>query len=688
MKLQKKTEARIYTFLVFLTFLGVSLFTLGDYNVNWDSPIHYIRGQAYLRLLLSGKTDYKDVPWFKNFQQYTISRDFTQEGKFPRYSIYQSEALNGEYFLVNDAGHPPLNGIGASFFNYLFYQKLGLIGDVESYHFFIIVISSLLVALVFYWSFQEFGIFAGLVSALTIATYPLYIAESHNNVKDPVESFFFALAIYYFYKAIRNTSWKLILASAISSGFAFGTKFNIVFLPFILCLWIALVYSFAVFRSPIKILKIPKNIIGGLIVYPLIPFSIVVIFWPYLWADPIARFLKIADYYRGIGTGSGSQPEYLLWGFNTYPWLWILYTTPYITLLFVIIGVILSVFLLRKNKVLLLWIVWMFVPIVRVTLPGSSIYGGVRQIMEYIPPMAMLTGFGAFELRKLIQDRFRKSSIIHYGFILLLGLGYVFAIYQIIKIHPNENLYFNDFIGGLKGAANKNLPGWSTTLGNPYLQGVKWLNSHAEKNAILTLAVGTMTNVPKTFLRRDITFANNLESLTQRKGEYIMGLTYLNLVLPYDAQYPEAYLVPVYEKIVDGVAILKIWKNDEVHTKKGYIHEKKIENIKTTKNDTGFFIVLDSKRFITKVTVVTGTSCPKPDGGFIETSIDGKEWTRETEGILDEQIPNVKKFKDGVITQSLASVPAQFIKVSIFHQPTCGIRDYSVTVVVLSDVVP
>ena len=41
-------------------FLNIPL--LSSYGLNWDEPTHYLRGQAFLRYFLSGKTDYKDLP--------------------------------------------------------------------------------------------------------------------------------------------------------------------------------------------------------------------------------------------------------------------------------------------------------------------------------------------------------------------------------------------------------------------------------------------------------------------------------------------------------------------------------------------------------------------------------------------------------------------------------------------------
>jgi len=55
----------------------------------------------------------------------------------------------------------------------------------------------------------------------------------------------------------------------------------------------------------------------------------------------------------------------------------------------------------------------------------------------------------------------------------------------------------------------------------------------------------------------------------QESGEYIVELTFNDTARAYDDKwnYVNKFLNPVYEVKVDGVPILKIWKNDFQHTK-------------------------------------------------------------------------------------------------------------------------
>src|SRR3990172_8615200 len=97
---------------VSLVFFIGAFATLPKYGISWDEPIHFSRGQAYLDYFLTGDKEYKSLETNK------------------RRSYYQD--LPVSYFLRNDSGHPVINDELAALFNYVFYQKLNLLGDIEA----------------------------------------------------------------------------------------------------------------------------------------------------------------------------------------------------------------------------------------------------------------------------------------------------------------------------------------------------------------------------------------------------------------------------------------------------------------------------------------------------------------------------------------------------------------------------
>ncbi len=186
----KKLIISIFVFIFFTLYSSFNIFLLPHYGSICDEQVHYQRGQVYLQYFLTGNGN-------------------IFEAKNPRLSAYQTFIAGDtwrdfSFWIKKDLGHPPLNGILAAISNRVFYQHFGILGDIESYHLFIVLVSVFLSALVFYWVNAEYGLFAGIVSFLSLALYPLFFAESHFNIKDPVEASFYAVTLLFLYNGIRS----------------------------------------------------------------------------------------------------------------------------------------------------------------------------------------------------------------------------------------------------------------------------------------------------------------------------------------------------------------------------------------------------------------------------------------------------------------------------------------------------
>src|SRR3990167_7656980 len=277
-------------------------------------------------------------------------------------------------------------------------------------------------------------------------------------------------------------------------------------------IWLAI---YILFRkiSIKKYLKLTPTIL----LYPLIALAILFISWPFLWKSPIARFIQVINFYKSLGISSGFDQRFIHWGFNTYASEWILYTTPIITIILASIGIfyILRSGLKKKLFAEIFVLLWFLIPIVRVTVPHAGIYGGVRQIMEFIPALAILSGIGATKL----VNKTRKLLFLSQ---LLIILSFIPITAKLISIHPNENVYFNPLIGGLKGASIRNFPDWGTTLGSAYKGGIDWINQNVERDSKVALIRGLLSNVPRIFIRPDIYFSESHYSGNKKNGEYLI----------------------------------------------------------------------------------------------------------------------------------------------------------------------
>lgn len=661
-------------------FFLVGFLTLSDYGLNIDEPAHFMRGQALFHYLLTGQKTYEKL-------------------NVLRRSEYQYDGQNGTYYIdEKKVAHPAVNGILAAAFNYVFYQKLGWIGDVEAYHLFEVFVSSLLVLLIFFIASKHYGKFAGLIASFSLSLYPLFLGESRFNIKDPIETTFYAFTIYLGYLAVNTRKLIYFILSAIFFSFAIGTKFNAFFIPFIFIPYLIIRFFSIIKTYKLKVfkkisLKIYLYLGISLIISPLIYLY----FNPELWTNPIGKFFgDQISYYKDIGTGNTYQPGYELFGFNLYPLIFISISTPLIILSLSIIGLYFAFkrSLKEKEKFSFLVILWFMVPILRVVWPGTTIYSGVRQIMEYVPAMAILAGIGASDIVKSLKLKILNFKMLFFNFIfeLLIILSFLPITFKLISLHPNENLYINPLVGGLQGAIGKKIPGAAESMGNAYLQGIWWLNDHAEKNAHYKLAVGTGANIPSQFVRKDLRMGNYFSGMG-RKGEYMMEMKSVDFPPPiYFYQYLDTFLNPVYEDKVDGVTILKVWKNDKDHTKNGYLNEKEEEGLRIYGNKEDGFIDIQLKKsaFLTSLEIeYDDKNCVQERSGVITYSLDRENINFTPDSLFDAQGLYASTLqKDNLFVYFFAAYPAKYIKLIPDNPKACLLQYKKINIKSLRDISP
>lgn len=601
-----------------------------------------------------------------------------------RRSYYQSDSLPGKYFIENDSGHPPLNDILAAGTNLIFYQKLGVMGDIAAHHLFNVFASSILVFVVVLFAKQTYGTIAAVVAGMSLVTYPLFWSESHFNIKDPPQAAFFALCIWAFWYGFARKQSRWFILSAIAFGVSFGMKFNILFVPFILGFY-AFIIHWKTIRDyttkPLQLIKqVPVRFYLTALIAPIIIAAIFILPWPYLWSNPIDNFLSIFGYYKDIGTGSFYAGRFAIAGFHLYPIVWIIVTTPPLILILFLIGVLYSFLEIRKGKFTpLLWLLWFIVPVIRVVVPGASIYGGIRQIFEYIPAMALIAGLGAYFIVK--QFCFQQKM----GLVLALVI-FIPHILILHKMHPHENVYFNSLIGGLPGAAKMNLPYWGNSFGNAYFDMITWMNETAPENAKFGLVQGTGLNMPRIMLRRDIRYWNDYWSGIQRQGEYMMELTHQDPVnaYPYAWEYVKKTLDPVYEVKVDGVPIGKIWKNDIEHTKAEYQKQEVVVSQKPVLEieKSAILITLPRSSVVTRMQIEyeAQPGCVSPNGVVYSSNDNGNSWMREIETLATPQISQIKPVNE---TRALYFFPmrnANHIKIDLDNPNSCLLNNPQLTI--------
>jgi hypothetical protein len=206
-----------------------------------------------------------------------------------------------------------------------------------------------------------------------------------------------------------------------------------------------------------------RRALPELSVYGLSAMTTTYLTWPVLWADPFGGLMQRASEF-----GFAGYVTYL-WGFpyrsGDLPWhylptlLGVQLTVPAV-LLFVI-GIPYSWILSAQDRIrgklaALVWL-WLLLPAATVIFGLFPIYHNFRHVLFLVPPAFLLTGFGAWKIVDLLRAPAVRAGLV----LLALAPG----ILGIVRLHPYEYIYYNEFVGGVRGAEGRfGLDYWCTSL--------------------------------------------------------------------------------------------------------------------------------------------------------------------------------------------------------------------------------
>ncbi len=323
----------------------------------------------------------------------------------------------------------------------------------------------------------------GLIALLLIAFSPRIFGESMNNPKDIPFATGFIIAMYYMLACLQELPRRLLRnATGVGIGFliAFGVRpaGGVLLLANLVVMTGLFYWLQPAFRERLKAEngKNLKRTLLFLVPALLAGYLLGLISWPWGLQDPLTRPLQslkamtnveitLRVFFEGVFRPNNNQPWY-------YEFKWILMSNPVI----VILGVI--AFLLLFSKVrktygtfLFLILVFgaFFTPLYMIY-KKSSVHDTWRHLFFIYPFWVCMAAIGISIIAGWVHEV--KYKWLPLG-ITLLGLTP--AIAWTVRSHPNQYVYFNEFIGGIQGAH-----GYYDTdyYQNTGLQAADWLLEH------------------------------------------------------------------------------------------------------------------------------------------------------------------------------------------------------------------
>ena len=283
--------------------------------------------------------------------------------------------------------------------------------------------------------------------------------------------------------------------------------------------------------------------------------------WPYLYVqnNPIQGIQKYFEFIISQGGRRGPME------FQIAPLVQVLTTMPEIMIfLFIIcLGYSIHQTIQKPNSIYRLFIVWLMVPIFRISMPGMVNFDGIRHFLEFLPAACVLASIGLWQLWRWLK---KKSP--SYGKIIFVGINSIAILnfsYALISTNPHQYIYYNSLVGGISGArekfgANEVTDYWAIS----YRKGIDWINEYGDSKAkiVVPIAGWLVELVEPIWLRDGLEY---LEVGSQNELKQISETTYIMLVerpgyFNEVAEYAVENFDVVFVESIHGVKLMTIYQ--------------------------------------------------------------------------------------------------------------------------------
>ncbi|MBA2407196.1 MAG: tetratricopeptide repeat protein [Chitinophagales bacterium] len=228
------------------------------------------------------------------------------------------------------------------------------------------------------------------------------------------------------------------------------------------------------------------------------------LFWPYGLLSPLnnpftalKEMQNFSTNIRILFAGKHMMSNEIPWNYIPQ---WIAITTP----LIIMIGAVLMMaailfskkYFSRKPLLLLLFII--IFPWAYSVYKNSALYDGLRHFLFIVPPITILSALFYELLFRVSTNKVIKAAIT-----VVLITGIMLPLSWSIKNHPNEYCYFNELVGGIKGAyGNYETDYWM----NSTREASAWLKDHGSASTPgKKLIIATNCAEPVTYYFRNDT---------------------------------------------------------------------------------------------------------------------------------------------------------------------------------------
>lgn len=405
---------------IFLFSFGFRLWNITKHFEVWDETAVVRVGEIYINSIKS--LDFSENTWKLNKEHPPFSKYF--------YGASRIVTLNSDYLSNNIDQDFPLG------------RRYSLQRILSAF------VGSITIVLLYILASKFYNSKIALISSLILSLTPHYFAHSRVATQENFVSFMTLVTVCFFFFALRTRKLKhrFYIISGVLLGLSIATKYNSLFFLVLFLLLTLSEFGRRFLKSRFLILK------NDLILIPFLALGTFYAVWPWLWPDPVGRFLS------SVSRINGSRYfEYFLGQFPSphswyYFFVYLFATTPPIILLGVFLFGIKFIF--KRGKYDFWFLMYFLTPLMATFSPLKM--DGIRYIFPIYPAMAIISGVGFYFLidisGKFIDSTYK--SIVEFATpVIVFGILFM----TILIYHPFYFDYYNIFFGGPSGVYKNRL---------------------------------------------------------------------------------------------------------------------------------------------------------------------------------------------------------------------------------------
>lgn len=344
------------------------------------------------------------------------------------------------------------------------------------------------------------GYGTGLLVVILFAFSPTFAGHSLNNLKDIPFALSYIAGIFFILRMLagnRKMTWIDILLVVVSIGFSISVRpVGILLICYLFLFWFLFWLKkyieegkYNIHEDSIKLILL--FLISGA------AFFLGILLWPYALQSPVKNVLKsyyfmahFPDTFRQIFEGKNEWSDFM-------PWYYIPKSMGITIPLIIFAGTVFFLIFIRRvyrsGKFLIYCIILFTVlfPLAFVIAGKSNLYSSWRQFLFLYPPIIIISATG---FNYLLDSSFGK--LIKWSMVALILLLFIHPARFMIKNHPYEYIYYNQLVGGLKGAYGNYETDYYYVS---QTEASEWLIDYLDKKNIDSAVVGATYSVKWSF---------------------------------------------------------------------------------------------------------------------------------------------------------------------------------------------